>query len=75
MTDRSKNNRFRLFHRRLNDFCVVDAPSAQEACARFGWVIEDVWARMRVRSHDRHHWVNITPQHLQHTAKEEDSHD
>jgi hypothetical protein len=52
---------YRLYHRVLKQFREITAMSAQEACQRFGWLIVDVWIRIKTQGKYAHGWANITP--------------
>ncbi|MBT9161328.1 MAG: hypothetical protein DDT26_02633 [Dehalococcoidia bacterium] len=43
MTDQPTFYTYRLYHRLLGYSCQVRASSAQRACEKLGWLIDDVW--------------------------------
>jgi hypothetical protein len=51
---------YRLFHRVKGEFRDVTAESAQEACDKVGWLIGDVWVRVRTQGRYSHGWANVT---------------
>ena len=52
--------RYRLMNRKTKEFRDVDAPSAQEACEKVGWLIGDTWVREETRGRYANGWKNIT---------------
>jgi len=51
---------YRLYHRVKREFRDVEAESAQEACDKVGWLIGDVWVRVKTWGQYSHDWTNIT---------------
>lgn len=51
---------YRLFHRVKKEFRDVEAESAQEACEQVGWLIGDVWVRVKTQGQYSHGWSNVT---------------
>jgi hypothetical protein len=57
---------YRLFHRVTKQFQDVEAESGQEACEKVGWLIGDVWVRVRTAGQYSHGWSNVTKREVKH---------
>jgi len=52
--------RYRLRHRISGESLVIEAPTAQEACRKAGWLIGQVWVREQSFGPHATGWRNVT---------------